>query len=179
MAFISYYRIELREIPQQYEGQRLLKVVRRSDMLLRKEVERIAWFFRREFDYDLVQFTKTDKTPYTAYLLANEGNEHPRVWVGACCFRARDYADLGQQVEALQWVWIHPYHRSKGLLKGLWPTLCENHGDFIVEEPLSPSMKQFLLKHSRGSVFHPIYEGKKPNVKKMKAQLALIDKSKV
>src|SRR2546422_349666 len=143
MAFVGYYKIDLREIPEQYAGQRLLEVVRESEMLLRKEVERFAYYFRREFDYDTVQFEKTDKTPYIAYLFANEEYHHPRVWFGACCFRTRNYGDLERPIQALQWIWMHPFQRNQGALKGWWPTFRANHGDFIVEPPLSPAMKQF------------------------------------
>lgn len=172
MSFVGYYRIDLHEIPKRYERQRLLKVVRKSEVLLRKEVERIAYYFRREFSYDWLQFEKTDKTPYTAYLFANEDNHYPHVWIGACCFRTRNYGDLSLTVNALQWIWMHPYYRSKGVLKEWWSSFRREHGDFMVEPPLSPAMKLFLLKHNRASAFLPLYEGKKPNLEKMKAQLA-------
>jgi hypothetical protein len=177
MAFVGYYRIDLREIPKRYEGQRLIKVVHESPELLRAEVERLAYFFKREFSYSFVQFEKTDKTPYTAYLFGNEENHYPHVWAGACCFRTREYKDLGRKVEALQWIWMHPYERNKGFLKEWWPTFHENHGDFMVEPPLSHGMKQFLLKYNRDSAFSSIYDGSKPNVKKMKAHLARSDKA--
>jgi hypothetical protein len=176
VRFIGYYRIDLREIPRRYEGQRLIEVLRESDMLLRTEVERLAHFFKREFSYDALQFDKTDKSPYTAYLFPNEENHYPHVWVGACCFRTREYSDLGQKVEALQWIWIHPYYRNKGMLKEWWSTLRQNHKDFIVEPPLSPSMKQFLLKYNRDSAFPCNYDGTEPSLKKMKAQLARNEK---
>src|SRR6266481_7355689 len=112
---INYYRIDLREIPKQYDGIQLLKVNRESEIRIRKEVERFAYYFKREFNYDFPQYSVNDKTYYTAYLFTNGENQYPHVWIGACCFRSRNYADLGLQCEALQWVWIHPYFRTKGI----------------------------------------------------------------
>jgi len=177
MRFIGYYRIDLREVPRRYDGEGLIKVSPESHLVLRAEVERFAHFFKREFSYDALQFEKSDKSPHTAYLFANEDDHYPHVWIGACCFRTREYSDLGRKAQALQWIWIHPYYRGKGILKKWWSTLRANHGDFIVEPPLSTSMKQFLLKHNRNSAFACIYNGKKPNLKRMKSHLARSDKA--
>lgn len=154
----TYYRIDLRDIPKKYEDQQLIKVERGSDRPLRKEVARLAYYFRREFHYDFVQFEEADETPYTAYLFANETRRYPRVWAGGCCFRTRSYEDLERPFEALQWAWIHPYCRSRGILKESWATLRANHGDFFAEPPVSPAMRAFLLKHNADSVFTPIYQ---------------------
>lgn len=46
----------------------------------------------------------------------------------------------------LSTVWIHPFHRRQGLLKGLWPELQKRYGrDFAIEQP-NESMKAFLKK---------------------------------
>ena len=65
---------------------------------------------------------------------------------GACCFRPISLQDLGLQCESLKWIWLHPYFRKSGILSELWPVLRENHGDFHLEEPISPAMKSFLSK---------------------------------
>jgi hypothetical protein len=93
-----------------------LQVVHKSPILLRKEVEHFAYYFRREFHYDFVQFAARDNTGYTAYLFTNEARMHPRVWIGACCFRIRNDKTIGFPIQALQWMWIHPYYRSRGIL---------------------------------------------------------------
>ena len=178
----TYYRIDLREIPKKYwdEESGLVKVVRNSPILLRKEVEHLAYYFRGEFRYDFVQFGANDDTEYTAYLFANERRRHPRVWVGACCFRTRNPKDIGFPFQALQWIWIHPYFRSRGLLTTHWPTLKKNHGDFYTEPPISSGMCGFLLKCNSDSAFLPMYkrqemtdaEIKEMFVRSMKAEAA-------
>jgi len=120
---------------------------------LRREVERFAIYFRREFSYDFQQFVATEKPknhekPYAAYLFINEQNHHPRVWVGGCCFRWREYQDVGARWAA-QWMWLHPYYRNKGILSSAWDRFHELHGKFICEPPFSPAMKAFL--HKRGN----------------------------
>jgi hypothetical protein len=160
--FVSFYRIDLREVPDEYRQSEscLVQVLPNSPMLLKKEVERFAYYFKRELHYDFPQFEAADNGEYTAYLFANEANRYPRVWAGACCFRTRAYTDVGlnSPIQALQWMWIHPYCRARGILKECWPTLRKNHGDFFQELPISPAMLGFLLKHNRDSAFLPIYK---------------------
>lgn len=156
----TYYRIDLRDILVKYREHQLLRVVSGSDIRLRKEVERLAYYFKRELHFDFLQYEATDNTSHTAYLFANEMRHIPRVWVGACCFRTRTFKDLEKPYEALQWIWIHPYYRNRGILLKSWSTLRKNHGDFFAEPPVSPAMRAFLIKHNVDSVFLPIYRDK-------------------
>ena len=144
-GFNRYYEIKLRVMAN--DDSLLVRVLPNSQLSLRKEVERLAHYFRQEFDYDFVQFSTHDKDRrYTAYLFGNH-----EVWYGACCFRKRRVP--GYEFEALQWIWMHPFMRNKGHLSREWKTLRENHGDFYVESPISDSMIQFLKSHNRDSVF--------------------------
>jgi hypothetical protein len=44
------------------------------------------------------------------------------VWVGACCFRDTKLAHIATPVPwLLNWIWIHPFCRRKGLLTKAWP----------------------------------------------------------
>ena len=114
-------------------------------MLLRKTVQQFAYYFNRELQYEL-QFGYGGNGPYTAYLFSNWEGPLPRVWIGACCFRPILLKDSAQECESLKWIWLHPYFRNQGILSELWPVLRENHGDFHLEEPISPAMKSFLSK---------------------------------
>jgi hypothetical protein len=146
--FVPFYRIDLREVPDEYrrDESSLVQVLPNSPMPLKKEVERFAYYFKRELHFDFPQFEAADKSEYTAYLFMNGSNHYPRVWAGACCFRTREYKDIGvdSPIQALQWMWIHPYLRSRGVVKECWPTLRKNHGDFFQEPPISPAMLGFL-----------------------------------
>lgn len=152
---LPYYRIDLSEVPGSLANRQdePLVVTPQSPIKLRREVERFARYFRREFNYDARQFEATEKPekrkrPYAAYLFSNEPNCIPRVWVGACCFRWREYQDVGPRW-AMQWMWLHPYYRGKGILSGVWDEFHELHGNFYCEPPFSLAMEAFLRKQGK------------------------------
>lgn len=167
------YRIDLKDIPERYRGESLLKILPNSTLRLKAEVEKFAYYFRREGHYDFVQFEATDTGPYTAYLFASDER---RVWIGACCFRTRLYADVGIPIAVLQWIWLHPYFRGRGVLRRHWQTLHKEHGDFYVEPPLSHGMRGFLLKNAKDSVWYPLYEGNRPDLAEIKVKLTAAGK---
>lgn len=127
-----------------------MAVTPKSSLRLRREVERFAIYFRREFDYDFQQFEATERPrkAYAAYLFTSEPNCFPRMWAGACCFRWREYKEMDPRW-AVQWIWLHPYYRSKGILGRAWERFHELHGNFICEPPLSPAMEAFLKKRGK------------------------------
>jgi hypothetical protein len=155
MARVEYYRIDLKQMPRKYRRLELLQVTPASAWKLRKEVERFARYFRREFDYPIQEFAANEKRSYMAYLLPHCEDE---VWAGACCFRPESFAHPGNGI-TLRWIWLHPYCRRKGILSQAWPMLREKHGDFFVEPPLSPAMLDFVLRHTQGSRFYRFYQG--------------------
>jgi hypothetical protein len=54
-----------------------------SPLPLKREVEKLARYFRREFNFDFVQFDVGDTESYTAYLFS----DRPRsVWGGGLLF---------------------------------------------------------------------------------------------
>jgi RimJ/RimL family protein N-acetyltransferase len=114
------------------------------------QVLTFARYFKREFDYDFVQFNETEKGSnfeawlffgYHAYVMEREKP------IGACCFRKRQYGDGLKERWALQWIWIHPYFRGKGILKEHFPFFRERYGEFHPEPPLSRMMISFIEKH--------------------------------
>jgi hypothetical protein len=118
----------------------------------RQAVYRIAKMFRREMGFDFVQYghngNETDEDCVAwlffpgdcEYLTA--GRVHA---CGAACFRLRE------DVWAMQWVWLYPLVRRKGILSGVWDFLKLQHGDFTIEEPLSDAMTSFCQKLARQS----------------------------
>lgn len=130
-------------------------VTARSPKLFRQAVEQMAYYFRREFGYDFVQYSSEEKDDgHRAYLwVLPETLENGKVKaVGACCFRWREWEDAPASY-ALQWIWLHPHERRKGRLTQAWPYFQERFGKFIPEPPLSPAMKRFLLKRLDPAVF--------------------------
>jgi hypothetical protein len=157
LAPLEYYRIDLKRIPRKYRNSEPLQVTRRSPFKLRKEVERFAIYFMREFDYPIQEFHAKENGPYTAYLLRDVHSRNSPIWAGACCFRPESFA-YPVRDETLRWIWLHPYCRTKGIVTEIWPELRERHGDFFVEPPLSPAMLHFVLSRNRGSRFYPLYQ---------------------
>jgi hypothetical protein len=152
----QYYRIDLRTIPPQYADTALVSVTMRSPVLLRREVERFARYMRREFNYDLPLFDADEQTTYCAHLF---GDMQHKVWVGACCFRMQYFGDLGVHWARMEWVWMHPYFRDRGILQSHWRTLRSKHHDFAVSGPVSKAMKSFLMKNNSDSAWLPIHMG--------------------
>jgi hypothetical protein len=161
-----YYRIDLKNIPQRYEAESLLSVLPASPLPLKREVEKFARYFRREFDFDIVPFDVGDREHYTAYLFSNGERS---VWVGACCFRTSYFEDIDLYTETLKWVWLHPYFRRSGVLSSCWKTLRDNHGDFYIDTPVSPPMQEFLRKHNKDSAWYSLLDGKEPDLARIKA----------
>jgi hypothetical protein len=63
--------------------------------------------------------------------------------IGACYFAWGGWSDE-PPVRLLQWVWLHPYFRRRGLLRDAWPGFRAEFGDFQCEPPLSDAMRAFL-----------------------------------
>jgi hypothetical protein len=127
----------------------LLPVSPRSPLRLRRAVETIAQFFRREFHYDFCQYDATERPdPRDAVFLWLETCNDPggARALGAACFRWRQWQDAPPGL-ALAFCWLHPHYRGKGVLAASWPLFRERLGDFVVERPLSKAMQRFLLKH--------------------------------
>jgi hypothetical protein len=107
----------------------------------------LAMYFRREFQWDFVQYHHDNhgNERDRVFLWTQEPLRHDKVAVGAICFRWRDYEDAPHGL-ALAWVWIHPYLRRKGILSAYWPFFREVYGNFYVERPISTAMADFLIK---------------------------------
>ncbi len=131
-----------------------------SPFFIKKHVEILAYYFKREFHYDFPQFeagekaTDPDYTPYEVWLFHREAldelknpRDDPRRVIGAACFRLRPRS--GESRWALQWVWFHPYERQRGHLSKQWPEFERRYGRFPIEEPVSYAMGQFLKKKRR------------------------------
>lgn len=122
----------------------------KSPLPLRNAVETCAIYFRREFGYDFVQYSATpfdkDDICARAFLWVERHHFDWQPTVGACCFRWREYTNA-PHAWALQWIWMHPYARGRGLLGAAWPAFRQRFGDFIIEGPLSEAMWGFVAHH--------------------------------
>ena len=129
----------------------------RSVRKIRRAVECCAYYFRRELNFDFLQYCSLEKQDdkHRAFLWTHDGtlDEKDRVTVvGACCFRLRKWSDaplsnLPPESYALQWIWFHPYERRKGHLQKAWPYFSRRFGRIVPEAPMSESMRAFLKKN--------------------------------
>lgn len=117
-----------------------------SPIRLRRIVEAIARYLQREERYDFPPFDAVDTTKhnpgYVAYLFG-DGSGY---WIGACVFvpvngHALDIPAAGWM---LAWVWIHPFCRRQGVLSCAWRQFERDHGQFLLQAPLSSAMERFL-----------------------------------
>ena len=63
--------------------------------------------------------------------------------IGAAAFELETFVG-GTERYAMQFCWLHPFYRGKGLLRKAWPDLNEKFGDFWVSQPRSRAMQAFL-----------------------------------
>lgn len=119
-----------------------LKLTDKSAITYKKALESIAWYFKREFGYDFVQYTAG----------VSIDRDVPILFLNSDYIRYECIGGLHlvwhQEINSyiLHWVWLHPFIRRSGLLSALWPTLREQYGAFIVDTPLSRAMNSFLIK---------------------------------
>jgi hypothetical protein len=122
-----------------------------SSPKLKKFVYKIAVYFRREFNYDFVQYSEDEEDlTHRAFLfLSRAGDKYYdkdiyRI-LGGGCFRQRKYQDFPESY-AFQWIWIHPYMRRKGMLTKAFDEFINQFEQFRVESPYSVEIKSFLVK---------------------------------
>jgi hypothetical protein len=134
-------------------------VTTESPYSLRRCVETLAYYFKRELHFDFSQFEASESptdswyVPYEVWAFHDEAidearnlHDEPRRVIGAACFRRRAN---GHTISwALQWVWFHPYERRRGHLTRCWQLFLRRYGAFDVERPLSDAMMRFLSKHA-------------------------------
>jgi hypothetical protein len=156
---VTDYSIKLcREVSghfgEEIAGDCLLLVNHLSKDSRKNQVQHYARYFRREFRYDFVQFDgpRENDDSFEAWLFFPSGmysHMITNIPVGACCFRKRKYENT-DEYWALQWVWIHPYERGKGIYKKAFETFKERYGEFKPEYPLSKTMQNFVDKYYDG-----------------------------
>jgi hypothetical protein len=116
----------------------------------RKEVERLAYYFRREMGFDFAPYTADESDNSLEVdrdrVLAFTKEEWGRVrFVGAVGIRWREWDDAPSGW-SVSWAWVHPYERRKGYLAKVWPFVLEMFPNPRIEPPVSTAMKRFLKK---------------------------------
>ncbi|MET4670358.1 hypothetical protein [Streptomyces sp. PvR018] len=119
-----------------------------EDMRLRKAVEIFGKCFYREMGFDFPPF-EAEFVHYGGELNREEvvlfDSQAPQATFPIAAGAAGLSIVNGTRV--LDWIWIHPFQRGKGLADIAWDDLEAAYGDtFQVRGPLSKAMRRFLEK---------------------------------
>ena len=156
---MDYYSLQL-PVSEEYKFDNgIMFVKKESERDLRIQLEKFAKYFKREMNYDFVQYDADehhrDLTPYegflfteVAYDMIEEDSPTPYRLCGGGCFRIREQ-EAGNAVWELDWIWIHPFFRHRGLMKNQWKNFQQFFGEFTVSEPLSFEMTKALDKYHK------------------------------
>ncbi|HHX8566615.1 hypothetical protein NB476_12845, partial [Vibrio sp. RM-44-3] len=146
------YTINLPIIKQSLGQGGLFSITRSSPRAHKEALEKLALYFMREEGYTNLQFVAGEVSnpeyhgfAFTELALDAFGEElaeMPTRLLGGGCFRKRSFADGEHWV--LDWVWIHPYARNKGLFSNHIDYFKETFGNFYPEFPISKAMKHLF-----------------------------------
>ena len=147
------YNIELPFSETFFAENNILYVEDSSEDELRKALELMASYFKKEFKYDYLQYCATDINENCigflfvekAMDLVEHEHHHPYRVIGGGCFRMKHTNKY-----ILDWIWFHPFARNRGLLKKYWPEFKNEFGNFGFTTPLSAHMEQFVQKYPTG-----------------------------
>lgn len=118
-----------------------------SPRWMQKEMYWRATAFKREFHYDFVQWHpdgEHDDDVRGLPFVDDTAIFGAGAIVGACCFRTR--ARKGHPCWELDWIWLAPPARRKGILTQAWDGLVRCFGQFDLCPPVSGAMQAFLRK---------------------------------
>ena len=124
----------------------------------RKEVEKLAYYFKREMAYDFPPYTANEDESSRevsrdrVLVFAKEDWDNGVRFIGAVGVRWWEWS-ASRPWWTASWAWLHPYERRKGHLTKAWPFLLSMFPSPRMEPPLSHSMMQFLKKVDYFSAF--------------------------
>ncbi|MDC3211185.1 hypothetical protein NQU47_01285 [Pseudoalteromonas distincta] len=153
------YEIKLPVIKKALGNDGFIDIKKSSPKNIRDGLETIALYFKREERYDHIQYCAdeygNENPEYHGFAFtesafdAMEENdaETPTRLLGGGCFRKRKVKE--GEIWILDWVWIHPYARNKGLFTNRIDYFKEVFGDFLPEPPLSKPMEHLFFNKIR------------------------------
>ena len=122
-------------------------VIGDSPIWMHREVYQRALQFKREFQYDFLQWEgslrkKNLRQESHGYLFADHTDTYgPGAAVGACAFWHED------DKWRMRWIWVCPSMRRSGVLAKRWAEFLQRYGDFEIDTPLSDAMAAFVNKY--------------------------------
>ena len=153
------YTIILPIIKESIGNGGLLDITKSSPREHLEALEKLARYFKLESKYDGIQFCANEHIgthveyhgfvfTESAFSAMEEGDTiTPTRFLGGGCFRKRGPKDA--EYWCLDWVWLHPYARNKGLFSQQIKYFKETFGDFVPEAPISETMRHIYFKKVR------------------------------
>lgn len=120
-----------------------------SDRAMKDHLAGFASHFKREMRFDRLQFDEDmyGNEDFVGFLiferamdLCKDEDQHPCRIVGGGVF-----ADHENAYE-LDWIWLHPFVRNRGLFGECWKGFTKKFGEFSVAKPISAQMEASLKK---------------------------------
>lgn len=145
------YTIELPILEDFQSHENIFFIDEGSKSSQKEALELMASYFKKEFNYDHLQYCKDDNNIDCIGVLfveiardqVKDFDHHPHRVVGGACFRNK-----GSETYKLDWIWFHPFARNRKKLKNHWEQLKTKFGDFTITEPLSAHMAKFVEKYA-------------------------------
>lgn len=122
-------------------------VIGDSPIWMHREVHQRALQFKREFQYDFLQWEGSQRKKNLCaeshgYLFADHTDTYGLgSAIGACAFW------LDGEKWRMRWIWVCPSMRRTGVLSRRWAAFLQRYGDFEIDTPLSEAMTAFVNKH--------------------------------
>lgn len=137
---------------------------KKAPLKLAIALAKLGTYIKRECHYDFSLYDpksicSCEKDKWATYLFIEEDTV-----IGAILFYYNFYSNLSNYW-CLTWVWIAPEYRRKGLLTKVWPEFLKRVSPFVIQYPLSDSMKSFSEKatnkrdiHLSGDCSIPVFD---------------------
>ena len=104
--------------------------------------------------FDFMQYLADEHlkstSKYTGFLFTEfaldqleENDSAPYRLAGGGLFRWQEWEDH-EPLWELDWIWVHPFFRHRGVLSKHWEKFTHQFGNFDVALPLSNDMEKFL-----------------------------------
>jgi len=116
-----------------------IRVTAGSPKWMHRRLVLIATMFKREFGCDFVMWDESGDDCKGFIFADQDGRAR-----GGCALKWREWSNSAP-AWALQWIWVAPPYRRRGILREAWCMLTKEFAGVIPEWPYSPAMAQFLL----------------------------------
>ncbi len=122
-------------------------VLPESPVMLRRAVQTLAEFARRELGYDASGYTAMAPNPDAEAWLWAVDDWDDRARAVGFCILVRD--EISRGAWEMTWAWFHPFERGRGRLSRAWPFFERRYGRELVVHERSPAMSAFLAGRHR------------------------------